>query len=140
MVQQSWIINCLKMYKISDEVKNLIEKTMNIRRPKLTAGGKSFAESKIQRSIFQGDAQGPLLNIPAMISINHTLRKCTPGYKFIKSQEKINQLMYIKLFTKKQKRIENSDTQSENLQSEHSDGIWHRKMHHASNEKQKTTL
>ena len=28
MVPQSWIINCLKMYKITDEVINFIEKTM----------------------------------------------------------------------------------------------------------------
>ena len=28
MVLQSWIINCLKMYKISDEVINVIEKIM----------------------------------------------------------------------------------------------------------------
>ena len=28
MVPQSWIINCLKMYKISDEIINIIEKTM----------------------------------------------------------------------------------------------------------------
>ena len=28
MVLQSWMINCLKMYKISDEVINFIEKTM----------------------------------------------------------------------------------------------------------------
>ena len=28
MILQSWIINCLKIYKISDEVINFIEKTM----------------------------------------------------------------------------------------------------------------
>ena len=28
MVPQSWIINCPKMYKISDEIINFIEKTM----------------------------------------------------------------------------------------------------------------
>ena len=28
MAPQSWIINCLKMFKISDEVMNFIEKTM----------------------------------------------------------------------------------------------------------------
>ena len=36
MVPQSWIINCLKMYKISHETINFIEKTMeNSRRKKL---------------------------------------------------------------------------------------------------------
>ena len=51
MVPQSWIIHCLKMYKISHETINFIEKT---------AGGKGLAETKIQRGIFQGDALSPL--------------------------------------------------------------------------------
>ena len=59
MVPQSWIINCLKMYKISQEVKNFIEKNMKTWRVELTAGGRSLAEIKIQRGIFQGDGQSP---------------------------------------------------------------------------------
>ena len=55
MVPQSWIINCLKMYKISDEVINIIEKTMKTWKVELTSGGRSLAEAKIQRGIFQGD-------------------------------------------------------------------------------------
>ena len=38
IVPQNWIINCLKMYKISHEVKSVIEKTMKSWRVKLTAG------------------------------------------------------------------------------------------------------
>ena len=41
MVQQSWILNCLKMYKISNEVINFIEKIMKTWRVELTAGGRS---------------------------------------------------------------------------------------------------
>ena len=39
MVPHSWIINSLKMYKISDEVINFIEKNMKTWRVELTAGG-----------------------------------------------------------------------------------------------------
>ena len=81
MVPQGWLIKCLKMYKISHEVINFIEKTMKSSRVELTAGGKSLAETKIQRGIFEGDAQSQLLFIIAMILINHILRKCTAGYK-----------------------------------------------------------
>ena len=56
MVPQSWIIHCLKMYKISHEVINFIEKTMQTGRVELTAKGRSLTETKIQRGIFQGDA------------------------------------------------------------------------------------
>ena len=108
MVPQSWIINCLKMYKISDEVKNFIEKTMKTWRMKLTAGGRSLAETKIQRGIFEGDALSPLLFIIAM-PLNHILRKCTAGYKLGRSQEKANHRMYMddnKLFAKKNEELE----------------------------------
>ena len=88
MVPQSWIINSFKMYKISDDVIDFIEKTMKIWRVELTAGGKSSAEAKFQRSIFQGDALSPQLFVILMMPLNSILRKCTAGYKLIKSQEK----------------------------------------------------
>ena len=59
MGPQSRIINCLKMYKISDEVINFIKKTMKTWRVELIAEGKSLAEAKIQRGIFPGDARAP---------------------------------------------------------------------------------
>ena len=98
MVQQSWIINCLKMYKISDEVINLIEKAIKTRRGELTARG-SLAETKIQMGIFQGDALSPLIFLIAMIPFN----------KLRRSQEKIYHLMctdHVKRFTKCEKELE----------------------------------
>ena len=83
------------MYKILDQVVQFIEKTMQTRRVELTTGGKSLAEVRIQRGIFQGDAQSPLLFVMAMNLLIHILRKCTAGYKLSKLQEKINNLMYM---------------------------------------------
>ena len=109
IVPHSWIINSQKMYKISDEVINFIDKTMKTWRFELTAGGRGLAEAKIQNGIFQGDAPSPLLFIIAMMPLNHILRKCTAGYKLSRSQEKVNHLMYIddiKLFAKNEKELE----------------------------------
>ena len=103
------MINCLKMYKISDEVINFIEKTMKTWIVELTAGRRSLAETKIQRGIFQREALSPLLFIIAMMPLNHIVRKCTVGYKLNRSQKKINHLMYmddIKLFAKNEKEQE----------------------------------
>ena len=41
-----------------------------------------------------------------MIPLNHVLRKCTDEYKLSKLLEKINHLMYIKLFAKNEKELE----------------------------------
>ena len=115
MVPQSWIINCLIMYKISHEIINFIEKTMKTWRVELRAGGISLAERKIQRGIFQGDTLSPLLFIIAMMPLNHILRICTAGYKLSRLQEKINHLIYvddIKLFAKNKKRTRNFHTRS----------------------------
>ena len=143
MVLQSWIINCLKMYKISHEVINFIEKTMKNWRVDLTAGGRSLAETKeIQRGIFRGDALSPLLFIIAMMPLNHILRKCTAGYKLSRSQEKINHLMYmndIKLFAKNEKELETRIHTVRIYSQDIGDGIWHRKMRSARHEKWQTT-
>ena len=50
-------------------------------RVELTAGGRSLAETKIQRGIFQGDKLSLLLFIIAMMPLNHIVRKCVAGYQ-----------------------------------------------------------
>ena len=52
MIPQSWILHCLKMNKITDQIVQFIKKTMQTWRAELTAGGQSLAEVKIQRGIF----------------------------------------------------------------------------------------
>ena len=52
MVHQSWIIDCLKMLNISDEVIKFKEKTMETWIVEMTVGGKSLAAVKIQTGIF----------------------------------------------------------------------------------------
>ena len=101
MVPQSWMMNFLKIYQISHEAINFIEKTMKTWSVELTAERRSLAEAKVQRSIFKGEALSLLLFMIAMKALNHKVRKCTAGYKLSRSQEKINHLTYmedIKLF------------------------------------------
>ena len=91
MVPERWIIVCLTIYKISDEVLKFIENAMKNWRAELTARGKSLTEVKTQRKISQGDAPSPLLFVKAMIPFNHILRKCLGGYKLHNSQENRHQ-------------------------------------------------
>ena len=76
-------------------------------RVKFTVGGKSLAETKTRRGIFQGDALSPLQFITAMMPLNHILGKCTAGCKLSKSQEKNpSPNDGIKLFAKNRKGLE----------------------------------
>ena len=77
MDPQSWIISCLKIFKISDEVVNFIKKA------ELTELGRSLAEAKVQRGIFQEE----LSAIIVMMPLNHILRKYTAGYNLGKEIE-----------------------------------------------------
>ena len=52
---------------------------MKIWEVELTIGGKIFAEAKIQRGIYQGDALSPLIFVMIMKPHNHLVRKSTAG-------------------------------------------------------------
>ena len=60
--------------------------TMKDLKVELTAGGKTLAEVKIKRGIFQGDALLWLLIVIEMMPLNHILKKPTGDYKFTKLQ------------------------------------------------------
>ena len=66
---------------VQNEVINVIKKIMQTWRVELTTGGRSLAETKIQRGIFQGDALSPSLFIIAMMPLNHIPRKCIADCK-----------------------------------------------------------
>ena len=88
MVLQSLIINCLKTYKISDQVIKFIEKALKNWRVDWLQEEEGLTEVKIQRGIFQVDVLSPLQLVIGMMLLNHLLRKCTGRYKAHKSPEK----------------------------------------------------
>ena len=103
MVPQIWIADHLKMYKISDKVIKFIENTIENWNVEMIAGEKRLTEVKIQRGIFREDVLSPFLFVIVRVPLNHIFRKCSGGYKLTKSQKKINQLMNIKPFAKREK-------------------------------------
>ena len=60
------------------------------------------------------------------MSLNYILRKCTGAYKFTKSQEKINHLMYmddIKWYEKNENKNGDSYINNKNIQPGYRNGI-----------------
>ena len=74
MVPQTWIIEYLKMFKISDKVVDFIMKNYKV---ELTGGEKTLAEVKIQLGIFQGDALSQLSFVITMMPVHYKFRKYT---------------------------------------------------------------
>ena len=97
------MIEYQKVDRISEKVTNFISKAMKNWKVELIAGRKNLS-----RGIFQGVSLSPLLIVIAMMPFNFIFRKYTGGYKFTKSQEKINHPMYmddIKVFVKNEKEM-----------------------------------
>ena len=107
MVPHSWIIECLKLYNISENIVKFIEGSMPKWRTELTACGESLCEVMIKRGIFQGDSLSPLLFVICMIPLSSVLRKMSLGYTL--GTEKINSLLFmddLKLFAKNEKEVD----------------------------------
>ena len=66
MVPHSWICQCLQICKISDNIRNLIERSMTKWKVELTSAGERLGEVKIKRGIFQGYSLSPILFVVAL--------------------------------------------------------------------------
>ena len=104
MVPQSWIINWLKMYKISHDIINFIKKKHEQQESWINSMKKKLGWNKDPKWDFPRRCiVTPTIHNCHDANKKKILRKCTAGYKLSRSQEKINHLMYlddIKLFAK----------------------------------------
>ena len=106
-VPHSWILQCLKLYKVNEKIQDVISHSMNLWKTTLTLEKKEIDEIQINRGIFQGDALSPLLFCMAINPLSHILRK--EGKEYItKNGSKVNHLLYmddLKLYSKKEEGI-----------------------------------
>ena len=124
LVPQSWIIDCLIMYKISGLVIKFIKNTMENCRVELTSGEKSLAKVKIQRRIFKRDVLSPLLSVITYLRIAQV------NTYFI--NHKKNQPPYVhgrhQMVCQKWKRIGHLNSGSKDIQYRYREWFWPRKM------------
>ena len=135
------MIEFTQMYKISIEIIRFIENTLENCRVKQRAVGKTLSVAKIEKGVIKGYMLSPLQFVLAMMPLNRILRKFTGRYNIHISKEKKTPHFHgrYQIVCRKLKRIRNSNTGSEDIQSWYKDGILHRKMCHANNEQRKTT-
>ena len=109
VVLHSWIKRCLKLFKISGKVLNLLEYAMSQWRVELTPGGERLADVQIKGGIFQGDSLSPILFVLALIPLSIILNKAKEGYSLGKDRAKLNHLLFmddLKLYGKDKDQLD----------------------------------
>ena len=109
MVPHSWILEMLRMVKVSENVERLLRNSMADWKTVLTANGDALGEVEINRGIFQGDSLSPLLFIIVMIPLTILLKREDLGYKWGPGQKLINHLLFmddLKLYGKSMMELE----------------------------------
>ena len=108
MVPHSWIVECLQLFGIADNIRDLLVNSMKKWRTELTSCSEVLGEVNIRRGIFQGDSLSPLLFVVALIPLTLVLRKAKSSYE-LSNREKINHLLFmddLKLFARSEKGLD----------------------------------
>ena len=69
MVPHSWILECMEMFGIAENVRKFLADSMNSWKMKLISSGEYLGTVNIRRGIFQGDSLSPLLFVISMIPL-----------------------------------------------------------------------
>ena len=96
MVPHSWIIECLGLFGVADNIKSLlVNSSMENWKLLLCSGNNELGEVEIKRDNFQGSFLSPLMFVLAWIPQSLILRKANGAYEFSESKEKINYLLFM---------------------------------------------
>ena len=109
MIPHSWIMKCLDMFKVADNVRGMIKKSMKKWNTELMVNGTKLGNVKIKRGIFQGDSLSPLLFVLALIPLTMVLRRVKAGYSLGKERLSVNHLLFmddLKLYGKNANQVD----------------------------------
>ena len=109
MIPHPWIVKCLGMVGVSEQIKLFLSESMNAWNVGLTCNNQSLGRVDIKRVIFQGDSLSPLLFVPCLIPLTLILHKSESAYQFSSTKEKINHFLFmddLKLYTKNEKGLD----------------------------------
>ena len=109
MVPHLWIIECLDLLGVAENIKSSLVSSMEKWKLMLCSGNSELGEVEINRGIFQGDSLSPLVFVLALIPLRLILRKTKAAYEFSESKEKISHLLFmddLKLYSRREKGLD----------------------------------
>ena len=80
-VPHSWILECLDMLGIADNVRSFFEQSMKKWKLLLTSNGSDLCEVDVNRGVFQENSLSPLIFVICMIHLSLLLRKVKASYE-----------------------------------------------------------
>ena len=89
MVPHSWIIECLDLFGVAENIKSSLVNRMERWKVMLCSGNSEFSEVEIKRHIFQGDSLSPLVFVLALIPLSLILRKVKAAYEFPEAKRRL---------------------------------------------------
>ena len=82
MIPHSWIIECLDLFEVAENIKSLLMNSMGKWKIMLCSGNSELGEVEIKRGIFQRDSLSPLVFVLALIPLSLILKKAKAAYEF----------------------------------------------------------
>ena len=83
MVPHSRIIECLDLFRVSENINSLLVNSMEKWKVMLCSGNSELGEVEIKSGIFQGDSLSPLVFVLALIPLSLILRKAREHMSFL---------------------------------------------------------
>ena len=89
MVPHSWVIECLDLFGVAENIKSMLVNSMEKWKVMLCSRNSELGEVEIKRGIFQGDYLSPLVFVLALIPLSLILRKAKAAYEFSESKKRL---------------------------------------------------
>ena len=105
MVPLSWIIKCMRILGVAQNMIGLVQNSMDKWKTVLTAGSKVLGEV----NIFQGDSLSPLLFVLSLIPLTLVLRKLRASYDLGNGNGLVNHLLFmedLKLYGRNESQLD----------------------------------
>ena len=118
MVPHSWILECLDLFGVVENIKSLLVNSMEKWKVMLCSGNSELGEVEINQAIFQGDSLSPSVFALALIPLSLILRKTKAAYEFSESKENISHLLFmddLKLYSRSEKGLRNGLISTDSL-------------------------
>ena len=88
MAPHTWILQWIKIFKVANNIRSVIEKSLENWKVELTSGRETLCEVKINRDIFQGDSLSLIMFVITLIPLSLLLRDMKADYMLKESSGK----------------------------------------------------